>query len=225
MQLGSDAISAILLTLELALFSTAALMLLATPLAWWLQSSRSRGARVVEIIVALPLVLPPTVIGFYLLIAFSPNHWLGAQWLAITGSTLAFSFLGLVIGSMIYSLPFVVQPLQTAFAQLDKKLLEMAQVQGLNYWQQFSQIIFPLCQRGFIGAFVLGFAHTLGEFGVVLMIGGNIPDQTRVASIAIFDAVERLDYAQAHQLSAVMLIIAVLALTVLYWRKGSHHAR
>ena len=225
MQLGSDAISAILLTLELALFSTAALMLLATPLAWWLQSSRSRFARVTEILVALPLVLPPTVIGFYLLIAFSPNHWLGAQWLAITGSTLAFSFLGLVIGSMIYSLPFVVQPLQTAFAQLDKKLLEMAQVQGLNCWQQFRQIIFPLCQRGFIGAFVLGFAHTLGEFGVVLMIGGNIPDQTRVASIAIFDAVERLDYAQAHQLSAVMLIIAVLALTVLYWRKGSHHAR
>lgn len=225
MQLAGDAISAIVLTLELALLSTVALMLLAIPLAWWLQSSYSRCARVAEIVVALPIVLPPTVIGFYLLIAFSPDHWLGAQWLSITGSTLAFSFFGLVIGSMIYSLPFVVQPLQTAFAQLDKKLLEMAQIQGLNWWQQLSQIVFPLCQRGFIGAFVLGFAHTLGEFGVVLMIGGNIPEETRVASIAIFDAVERLDYTQAHQLSAVMLMIAVLSLSILYWRKGTNNAR
>ena len=140
MLLSSDAISAIILTLELAFLSTLILLVIATPLAWWLQSSHSFLARMAEIVVALPLVLPPTVIGFYLLIAFSPNHWLGAQWLAVTGSTLAFSFTGLVIGSMIYSLPFVVQPLQTAFAQLDRKLLEMAAVQGLNWRQQFIHI-------------------------------------------------------------------------------------
>ena len=225
MLLSSDAISAIILTLELAFLSTLILLVIATPLAWWLQSSHSFLARMAEIVVALPLVLPPTVIGFYLLIAFSPNHWLGAQWLAVTGSTLAFSFTGLVIGSMIYSLPFVVHPLQTAFAQLDRKLLEMAAVQGLNWRQQFIHILLPLCRRGFVGAFVLGFAHTLGEFGVVLMIGGNIPDQTRVASIAIFDAVERLDYAQAHQISVAMLLIAMVALAILYWRKGTGNGR
>lgn len=221
MPLPAASVQAILLTLELAFISTLLLLILATPLAWWLQKSHAWYARVTEIIVALPLVLPPTVIGFYLLIVFSPNHWLGAQWLAITGQTLAFSFTGLVLGSMIYSLPFVVQPLQSAFAQLDKGLLEMAQVQQLNLAQQFRHIIFPLCKRGFIGAAVLGFAHTMGEFGVVLMIGGNLPNETQVASIAIFDAVESLNYSAAHQLSLVMLAIAVAALLTLYWRKGA----
>ena len=220
MALSAASVQAILLTLELAFISTLLLLILATPLAWWLQKSHSWYARATEIIVALPLVLPPTVIGFYLLIVFSPNHWLGAQWLAFTGQTLAFSFSGLVLGSMIYSLPFVVQPLQTAFAQLDKGLLEMAQVQQLNIAQQFRHIILPLCKRGFIGAAVLGFAHTMGEFGVVLMIGGNLPNETQVASIAIFDAVESLNYSAAHQLSLAMLAIAVAALLTLYWRKG-----
>ena len=218
---GPDALAAIALSLQLALVSTLLLMLLAIPLAWKLQASQHWLARAGEILVALPLVLPPTVIGFYLLIAFSPNHWPGAQWLALTGSSLAFSFEGLVIGSMVYSLPFVVQPLQASFAQLDKRLLEMAAVQGLNAWQQFTRLVLPLCRRGFLGAFVLGFAHTLGEFGVVLMIGGNIPDETRVASIAIFDAVEQLDYAAAHQLSLTMLLLACAALLLLYGRRRS----
>lgn len=219
--IDAQAIAAIVLSLKLALVSTALLLLLAIPLAWWLASNRHWGARALEIVVALPLVLPPTVLGFYLLVAFSPNHWFGAQWQAISGASLAFSFTGLVIGSMIYSLPFVVQPLQTAFAQLDKGLLEMAALQGLGRWQQFSQVVLPLCKQGFAGAFILGFAHTLGEFGVVLMIGGNIPDETRVASIAIFDAVEQLDYQQAHLLSATMLAIAVAALLLVYGRKRS----
>lgn len=218
---GPEAVAAIALSLQLALVSTLLLLLLAIPLAWWLQASQHWLARAGEILVALPLVLPPTVIGFYLLIAFSPNHWPGAQWLSLTGSTLAFSFEGLVIGSMVYSLPFVVQPLQASFAQLDKGLLEMARLQGLNGWHQFTQVVLPLCKQGFAGAFVLGFAHTLGEFGVVLMIGGNIPDETRVASIAIFDAVEQLDYASAHQLSLIMLAIAVAALLLIYGRRKS----
>ncbi|AFV00021.1 molybdate ABC transporter permease subunit [Simiduia agarivorans] len=219
--IDAAALAAIVLSLKLAAVSTTLLLLLAIPLAWWLQASTSALARASEILVALPLVLPPTVIGFYLLLAFSPHQWPGAQWLALTGSSLAFSFTGLVIGSMVYSLPFVVQPLQASFAQLDKGLLEMAELQGLNRWQQFAQVVLPLCKQGFAGAFVLGFAHTLGEFGVVLMIGGNIPDETRVASIAIFDAVEQLDYAAAHQLSLIMLAIAVVALLAIYGRKKS----
>lgn len=211
--------SAVLLTLELALTSTLLLLFIATPLAWWLNKSRSVGARLTEVLVALPLVLPPTVLGFYLLIAFSPHYWFGAQWLALTGTTLAFSFSGLVIGSMIYSLPFVVQPLQAAFAQLDVRLLELARVQGLTWLGTFKHVILPLCARGFVGATVLGFAHTLGEFGVVLMIGGNLPGSTQVASIAIFDAVESLNYSNAHKLSLTMLLIACTALLTLYWRK------
>lgn len=217
--IDSAALAAIVLSLQLAAVSTALLLLIALPLAWWLQASSSPFIRMTEILVALPLVLPPTVIGFYLLLAFSPQQWPGAQWLALTGNSLAFSFTGLVIGSMVYSLPFVVQPLQASFAQLDKGLLEMARLQGLNGWQQWMQVILPLCKQGVAGAFVLGFAHTLGEFGVVLMIGGNIPDETRVASIAIFDAVEQLDYAAAHQLSLIMLAIAVLSLLAIYGRK------
>lgn len=217
--LSPSAWQAVALTLQLAAVTTLLLMLLAVPLAWWLHHSRSVGARLLEVCVALPLVLPPTVIGFYLLIAFSPHHWLGAQWLATTGQPLAFSFSGLVLGSMVYSLPFVVQPLQTAFAQLDHKLLAMARVQGLSLWGRFRQVVLPLCARGFVGATVLGFAHTLGEFGVVLMIGGNLPGETQVASIAIFDAVEGLNYGEAHRLSLVMLAIAVLAIAPLYLRR------
>ena len=222
--LSSHALQAIWLTLQLAALSSALLLMIATPLAWWLQQSRSTVARLTEVCIALPLVLPPTVIGFYLLIAFSPNHWLGAQWLTLTGQTLAFSFSGLVIGSMIYSLPFAVQPLQTAFAQLDKKLLEMARVQALSGWQKFRFIVLPLCARGFVGAAVLAFAHTLGEFGVVLMIGGNIAGETQVASIAIFDAVEGLNYTEAHRLSLAMLGIAFIALLILYWRRPEPNA-
>lgn len=217
--LSPSAWQAIGLTLQLATVTTLLLMLLATPLAWWLHQSRSWSARLVEVCVALPLVLPPTVIGFYLLLAFSPNHWFGAQWLNATGQPLAFSFAGLVLGSMIYSLPFVVQPLQTAFAQLDHKLLAMARVQGLNWAGCFRYVVLPLCARGFVGAAVLGFAHTLGEFGVVLMIGGNLPGETQVASIAIFDAVEGLNYAEAHKISLVMLAIAVAALLIIYGRR------
>ncbi|UTA48491.1 molybdate ABC transporter permease subunit [Simiduia sp. 21SJ11W-1] len=217
--LSANAWAAIALSLQLATVTTVLLIVLATPLAWWLHQSRSWAGRIAEVCVALPLVLPPTVIGFYLLLAFSPNYWPGSQWLSSTGQPLAFSFTGLVIGSMIYSLPFVVQPLQAAFAQLDHKLLHMARVQGLSTVGCFRHVVAPLCARGFIGAAVLGFAHTLGEFGVVLMIGGNLPGETQVASIAIFDAVEGLQYHEAHKLSLVMLVIAVTALLVIYGRR------
>ncbi|MBV1911826.1 MAG: molybdate ABC transporter permease subunit [Kangiellaceae bacterium] len=219
-------LSAILITLKLALVTTSILMLVCVPLAWWLarpqQSKWSQNIRsLVEAIVALPLVLPPTVLGFYLLLAFSPDSWLGEGWIQLTGSSLAFSFSGLVIGSLIYSLPFVVQPLQATFAAIPLSTLEVSRSMGTSNWAQFSRVIFPMSKTGFIGAFSLGFAHTLGEFGVVLMIGGNISDQTRVLSIAIYDHVETLQFEQAHQLSIGLVIFSLILLTLLYRTKNN----
>ena len=201
-------------------------MILGLPLAWWLARptslSFSRKIKpIIEAIVALPLVLPPTVLGFYLLIVFSPDSWLGASWLNITGSTLAFSFSGLVIGSIIYSLPFVVQPLQATFAAIPNATLEVANSLGAERWQLFRQVVLPLSKTGMISAFSLGFAHTIGEFGVVLMIGGNISEETRVLSIAIYDHVETLNFANAHQLSAGLIIFSLLLLTGLYRNKNN----
>ena len=204
------------ITLRLAAVTTLVLLLLGTPLAWWLSQGRSWLRNVLEPVVALPIVLPPTVVGFYLLIAFSPDSLPGELWQTVTGSTLAFSFSGLVIGSVIYSLPFFVQPLQVAFGSLRPELVEAAATLGAGPVDRFFNLIVPLCRRGFVIALCLSFAHTIGEFGIVLMIGGNLPDETRVLSIALFDHVEALDYEQAHRLALGMLVFAFLVLFALY---------
>lgn len=204
------------ITLQLATVTTVCLILIGTPLAWWLARSDGFLRNLVEPLVALPIVLPPTVVGFYLLIVFSPDSLPGELWQSVTGSTLAFSFSGLVVGSIIYSLPFYVQPLQVAFSSLQKELMEAAATLGAGPWDRFFNLAVPLSRRGFVIAICLAFAHTIGEFGIVLMIGGNIPDETRVLSIALFDHVEALDYGKAHVLAGGLLIFSFLMLLVLY---------
>ena len=200
------------LSAQLASVTTVILILLGAPLAWWLSQTRSRMQPVVQAIVAMPIVLPPTVLGFYLLIVLGPNGAIGSWWVKLTGDTLTFSFTGLVIASCIYSLPFAVQPMQNAFESLSKKNLEAAWTLGASKLDAFFSVAVPLSVRGFISAIVLAFAHTLGEFGVVLMVGGNIPGETRVVSIAIYDHVETLDYAAAHQLSLALIVFAFVTL-------------
>lgn len=207
---------ALLLTLRLALISTGLLLMLCVPLAWWLAFTPSRAKVLIEALVALPLVLPPTVIGFYLLILLGPRGAIGGALESIGLTHLAFSFTGLVIGSMVYSLPFVVQPLQNAFQSLGTRPLEAAATLRAGPFDRFLSVVLPLTRRGFLTAFVLSFAHTLGEFGVLLMIGGSIPGQTQVASIAIYNHVEALDYGAAHSLSLVLLVMAFSLLLAVY---------
>lgn len=207
---------AVRLTLRLAATTTLILMLLVPSLAWWLARSRSRIRPLIESLVALPLVLPPTVLGFYLLLAFSPRSLPGHWWLEMTGHTLAFSFTGLVLASVIYSLPFAVQPLQSAFVNMGDKELEAAATLGMGRLARFRHIVVPMVLPSFIIAATLSFAHTLGEFGVVLMIGGNIPGQTQVLSIALFDHVEAMDYQSAHYLAGGLLLFSVVLLTLVY---------
>jgi molybdate transport system permease protein len=209
-------LEAIWLTFKLASVTVVLLMIAGTPLAWWLSRRRSNLSAAVESLVALPLILPPTVLGFYLLIAFAPNTAFGQLWQQLTGSQLAFSFSALVIGSFIYSLPFVVQPLQSAFNQVPQGLLQAAATLGARPLDQFRSIVAPLSRRSFITAASLGFAHTVGEFGVVLMIGGNIPGETRVLSIALYDQVESLQFAEAHRLAGGLILFSVVLLFVLY---------
>lgn len=214
---------ALLLTLQLAFFSTVLLLVLSTPLAWFLAHNEFRGKFLIEAFVALPLVLPPTVLGFYLLIALGPQGpggWIASLW---GEQTLAFSFTGLLIGSVIYSLPFVVQPLQNGFSLIGKKPLEIAYTLNASFWDAFRNVILPLARPAYISAATLGFAHTLGEFGVVLMIGGNIPNETQVISIAIFEQVESLQYEQAHFLSGILLGISFLMLAIIYANR--HHKK
>lgn len=208
--------SAIGLTIRLATVVTILLLFVGTPLAWWLAKTRSKLSAVVAAVVALPLVLPPTVIGFYLLIAFAPNGIVGGIAQTLDLGNLAFSFSGLVIASMIYSLPFVVQPLHNSFVQLGERPLEVAATLGAGPVDRFFNVVVPLCRHGFMTAAILGFAHTVGEFGVVLMIGGNIPESTRVVSIQIYDHVEALQYSQAHGLSLIMLVFSFTILVSLY---------
>ncbi|MBN6774413.1 molybdate ABC transporter permease subunit [Pseudomonas granadensis] len=216
MALTAADFAAIWLTLKLASVTTAILLVIGTPIALWLSRTRSWLRGPIGAIVALPLVLPPTVIGFYLLLMMGPNGFLGqfTQWLGL--GTLTFSFTGLVIGSVIYSMPFVVQPLQNAFSAIGQRPLEVAATLRAGPWDTFFSVIVPLARPGFITAAILGFAHTVGEFGVVLMIGGNIPDKTRVVSVQIYDHVEALEYAQAHWLAGAMLIFSFLVLLALY---------
>jgi molybdate transport system permease protein len=204
------------LSLELAAVTMAVLLLIATPIAWWLAFTRAAARPVVEALVALPLVLPPTVLGFYLLILLGPAGGIGRLWVEITGSTLTFSFAGLVVASVIYSFPFAVQPLQGAFESVGRGPLEAAATLGATPLRAFFRVAAPLALRGYVSAAVLAFAHTLGEFGVVLMVGGSIPGETKVVSIAVFEHVESLEYADAHLLSAGLLIFSFLVLLAVY---------
>lgn len=208
------------LTLKLASMTTLLLLVVGTPIAWWLSQTHSRLKHPISAVVALPLVLPPTVLGFYLLVFLGP-HGPGGQFTQALGlGTLPFTFSGLVFASVLYSMPFVVQPLQNAFEALGKRPLEVAATLRASAWDRFIHVAVPLARPGFLTAMVLGFAHTVGEFGVVLMIGGNIPGQTKVLSVAIYDHVETLEYSQAHTLSAGMVGFAFLVLLALYLLNG-----
>jgi len=202
-------LEALWVTLRLAALTTVLLIVIGTPLAWWLARTRSRLRAPVEAVVALPLVLPPTVLGFYLLLMMGPHG-------PLADLSLAFTFSGLLLGSMVYSLPFVVQPLRDAFAAIGEQPLEAAACLGAGPLDRFGRVVLPLARSGYVTAGVLGFAHTLGEFGVVLMIGGNIPGETKVLSIAVYEHVEALDYAQAHVLSGGLLVLSFLMLLVVY---------
>lgn len=204
------------LSLQLAAITTVLLLLLGTPLAWWLAQTRTRAKPVIEALTALPLVLPPTVLGFYLLVLFSPNSAFGSFWVQATGDTLVFSFTGLVIASMLYSLPFTVQPLQAAFESIGRAPLEAAASLRAGPLDRFFTVAAPMAKRGFLTAMVLSFTHTLGEFGVVLMVGGNIPGKTKVISIAIYEHVETINYADAHVLSAILLLFSFVTLLLVY---------
>ena len=207
---------AIWLTFKLAFITVVVLLCLGLPFAWWLAHFTGRLKPFIEALVALPLVLPPTVLGFYLLTAFAPTSTLGSLWLTVTGEQFVFSFSGILFGSIVYSLPFVIQPLLTAFSQLGVHTKTTIKTLGISPLSGFIFVILPIIRPSIISAATLGFAHTLGEFGLILMIGGNIPGETQVVSIALFNQVESLQYAQAHALSVFLLITSLLSLTLLY---------
>ena len=208
---------ALWLTFQLAIITTVLLIFIGTPIAYWLAHTRARFRPVVEAIVALPIVLPPTVLGFYFLILFNPDSAIGKLWEITTNSSLLFSFSALVIASVFYSLPFVVQPLQNTFNSIGRQPLERAYTLGASPRNAFFSVLIPLSKRGYLTACVLGFAHTLGEFGIVMMVGGSIPNETRVVSIAIYELVENMQYGRAHQLSGILLLLSFSILLVVYW--------
>ena len=208
---------ALWLTIKLAFVTTIILLILSTPLAYWLAHTRVRYRPMIEAIVALPIVLPPTVLGFYFLILFNPEGLIGRVWQTITNSSLLFSFSALVIVSVFYSLPFVVQPLQNAFSTIGRQPLEKAYTLGATPVNTFFSVLLPLSKGGYLTTSVLGFAHTLGEFGIVRMVGGSIPSETRVASIAIYEMVESMQYDQAHGLSGMLLAISFFFLLAVYY--------
>ncbi len=216
---------AVWLTLKLAFVSSALLVLLGIPLANWLNTSRLRGVLVVETLVSMPMVLPPTVIGFYLLVLLAPQQPVGAAWVSLFGQPLPFSFTGLVIGSVLYSLPFAVQPFQAAFRGVRDEMIQSALALGLTRRQVFWSIVLPLSRHGIMTGASLSFAHTMGEFGVVLMLGGSIPGQTRVASIALYDEVQKLNYQAAHAYALVLLAISFAILVWITYLQRRHHAR
>ncbi len=214
--LTADEWSAVRLTAQLAALSTLLLLAVGTPIAWWLARTRSRAKPLLAALVAMPLVLPPTVIGFYLLLLMGPQGPVGQLTQALGLGRLPFTFAGLVVASVICSLPFVVQPLQQAFEAIPERTLEAAATLRAGPWDRFFSVAVPLARPGFVTAAVLGFAHTVGEFGVVLMIGGNIPDKTRVLSVALYDHVEATEFAAAHRLAAGMVVFALAVLVTLY---------
>ncbi len=205
------------LTLELAVVVSAILFVIGLPLAWWIAFSRRRWKFFVEALVALPIVLPPTVLGFYVLVALGSRSPLGRWWQSMTGHTLAFTFTGLVIGSILYSLPFAVQPFAASFSSVDRKLLAASATLGASPLRTFFRVVVPLSVPGLVTGVVLAFAHTMGEFGVVLMIGGNIPGVTRTVSIAIYDQVQASNYAAANAMALLLLVFCFAVLTVVYW--------
>lgn len=210
-------------TLKLSGVTTLVLLVLGTPIAWWLARTRNKISVAVEAVVALPLVLPPTVLGFYMLVALGPNGPIGGTLIALGWHHLAFSFTGLVLASTLYSLPFMVQPLKDAFAAVGERMSEVAATLRASAWDRFFSVVVPLSRRGFLTAITLTFAHTVGEFGVVLMVGGNIPGETRVLSIAIYDHAEAMDYASAHVLAGGLLAASFLLLFTVYFLNRRHH--
>ncbi|HCB15223.1 MAG TPA: molybdate ABC transporter permease subunit [Gammaproteobacteria bacterium] len=214
--------AAVWLTLKLATTTTVILLIVGTPIAWWLARTRSKWKGAIGAVVALPLVLPPTVLGFYLLIALGPHGLIGQLTQSLGWGVLPFTFVGLVVASVFYSMPFVVQPLQQAFEVIGTRPLEVAATLRASPWDAFFSVVLPLAKPGFITASILGFAHTVGEFGVVLMIGGNIPEKTQVVSVQIYNHVEALEYAEAHVLAGGMLLFSFLVLLALYSRKGTN---
>ena len=215
---------AIGLTLRLATVSSLVLLVLGIPLANWLNTSRLRGVIVVETLVSLPIVLPPTVIGFYLLVLMAPQQPLGAAWVAVFGQPLPFSFAGLVIGSVVYSLPFAVQPFQAAFRSVKPAMIDSALALGLTRRQTFWHIVLPLSKHGILTGASLSFAHTMGEFGVVLMLGGNIPGRTRMASIALYDEAQQLNYPAAHAYAIILLALSFVILVGIAFLQRRQHA-
>ena len=215
-----DDLQAVWLTALLAGVTTLLLFPIASPLAWWLARSDSKGRSLVEAVVAMPLVLPPTVLGFYLLVMLNPESFVGGLWLNVTGESLTFSFSGLVIASVIYSLPFMVQPLHATFRAVPEPVLEAAATLGASPRDQWLNVVLPLAKRGYLTGGVLTFAHTVGEFGVVLMMGGNIPGETRVLSIAIYEHVETLNYQAAHSLALGLMCFSFLSLWLVYRYTG-----
>ena len=209
--------SPLYLSLYIAFISTLFLIILSLPISWWLSQTKNIIIkRIIETFIALPLVLPPTILGFYLILLFNPNSLIGKIWLYTFGSNLIFSISGLILGSIIYSLPFAIQPIQIAFEKIEKNILEQTYILQLSKITAFIKVIIPLSKNGIMTAFILCFAHTLGEFGVVLMIGGNIPGKTQVISIAIYESVELLDYYSTHILSLIVLIISFIILLILF---------
>lgn len=208
--------TALILTLKLAAVSTVFLIIIGLPIAWWLARSQARWKVIIESLIALPLILPPTVIGFYLLLAFSPQSSLAQFWQATFGHSLAFHFHGLVLGSIVYSLPFVVQPMISSYEKIPQLTLLSAASLGANPADRFFNVILPMSRRATLAAAALAFAHTMGEFGIVLMIGGNIPGETQVLSIALFDHVESLEYGKAHSIAAILLTLSFFSLLCIY---------
>lgn len=213
---------ALWLTVKLGLYTVVILLLIAIPLSWWLSRYQGRAKPFIEAMITLPLVLPPTVLGFYLLLAFSPDTWFGSWYQQLTGKQLAFSFEGILLASLVYSLPFVMQPILTAFNQLGAKYNSAAASLGIPSYKRFFLLILPMIKPAIVSAATLGFAHTLGEFGLVLMIGGNIPGETQVLSIALYNHVEMMDYQQAHRLAALLLLFSFVSLTLLYKFNRKH---
>ena len=210
----------VILTFKLAVITTLTLLIISIPLAYWLAFTKSRSKYVIETLVSLPLILPPTVLGFYLLIAFSPNNFFGGLIEEYLGIRLVFSFAGLVIGSVIYSLPFMVQPIQSGFTQVPRTLTEASAVLGKSSWTTLTKVLIPNARPAILSGLILSFAHTIGEFGVVLMLGGNIPGVTKVASIAIYDEVQILNYSAAHIYSAFLLVVSFAILLAVHLLNG-----
>ncbi len=218
-------LSPLYLSVKLSLVATLILLIIGTPIAWFLSQKQGKIKSIIETIILLPLILPPTILGFYLLFILGPNSLIGSWWKSVTNQSLTFSFTGLVIGSIIYSLPFVVRPIQNAFESINKHWLEVASTLGASGRDRFFSIAFKMAKSGFISAIVLGFTHTMGEFGVVLMLGGNIPGKTKTISIAIYDHVELLEYDKAHILSLILLILSLCSLMILFIFNNKNHNR